>query len=92
MAAEVLPVRLAASGGVMVLLGRVELVEQRQPLEQQLGVIGQRVTAEGGDILCQPASAAQAAGAQQPGPDAGANNNQQKPNDDGVVDADFKEV
>ena len=43
MAAEVLPVRLAASGGVMVLLGRVELVEQRQPLEQQLGVIGQRV-------------------------------------------------
>ena len=40
MAAEVLPVRLAASGGVMVLLGRVELVEQRQPLEQQLGVIG----------------------------------------------------
>ena len=36
MAAEVLPVRLAASGGVMVLLGRVELVEQRQPLEQQL--------------------------------------------------------
>ena len=32
----------------------------------------------------------QAAGAQ-PGPDAGANN-QQKPNDDGVVDADFKEV
>ena len=49
MAAEVLPVRLAASGGVMVLLGRVELVEQRQPLEQQLGVIGQRVAAEGGD-------------------------------------------
>ena len=33
---------------------------------------------------------AAAAGAQ-PGPDAGANN-QQKPNDDGVVDADFKEV
>ena len=32
----------------------------------------------------------QAAGAQ-PGPDAGAND-QQKPNDDGVVDADFKEV
>jgi molecular chaperone DnaK len=32
----------------------------------------------------------QAAGAQ-PGPDAGANG-QQKPNDDGVVDADFKEV
>ena len=32
----------------------------------------------------------QAAGAQ-PGPDAGANN-QQKPGDDGVVDADFKEV
>ena len=28
----------------------------------------------------------------QPGPDAGASNNQQKPNDDGVVDADFKEV
>ena len=55
MAAEVLPVRLVASGGVMVLLGRVELVEQRQPLEQQLGVIGQWVTAEGGDILCQPA-------------------------------------
>ena len=27
----------------------------------------------------------------QPGPDAGAAN-QQKPNDDGVVDADFKEV
>ena len=27
-----------------------------------------------------------------PGPDAGASNNQQKPNDDGVVDADFKEV
>ena len=29
-------------------------------------------------------------GGAQPGPDAG--NNQQKPNDDGVVDADFKEV
>ena len=42
--------------------------------------------------MYQAASAAQAAGAQQPGPDAGANNNQQKPNDDGVVDADFKEV
>ena len=36
------------------------------------------------------AAAQQAAGAQ-PGPDAGANN-QQKPGDDGVVDADFKEV
>ena len=48
MATEVLPVRLVASGGVMVLLGRVELVEQRQPLEQQLGVIGERVTAERG--------------------------------------------
>ena len=38
--------------------------------------------------------AAQAQGQQpgaQPGPDAGANN-QQKPGDDGVVDADFKEV
>ena len=42
--------------------------------------------------MYQAASAAQAAGAQQPGPDAGASNNQQKPNDDGVVDADFKEV
>ena len=42
--------------------------------------------------MYQAASAAQAAGAQQSGPDAGANNNQQKPNDDGVVDADFKEV
>ena len=42
--------------------------------------------------MYQAASAAQAAGAPQPGPDAGANNNQQKPNDDGVVDADFKEV
>ena len=42
--------------------------------------------------MYQAASADQAAGAQQPGPDAGANNNQQKPNDDGVVDADFKEV
>ena len=41
--------------------------------------------------MYQAASAAQAAGAQQPGPDAGANNHQ-KPNDDGVVDADFKEV
>ena len=42
--------------------------------------------------MYQAAAAAQqqAAGAQ-PGPDAGANN-QQKPNDDGVVDADFKEV
>ena len=55
MAAEVLPVRFVASGVVMVLLGRVELVEQRQPLEQQLGVIGQRVTAERDDILCQTA-------------------------------------
>ena len=42
--------------------------------------------------MYQAASAAQAAGAQQPGPDSGASNNQQKPNDDGVVDADFKEV
>ena len=42
--------------------------------------------------MYQAASAAQAAGAQQPGPDAGASSNQQKPNDDGVVDADFKEV
>ena len=43
--------------------------------------------------MYQAAAAAQqqAAGAQ-PGPDAGASNNQQKPNDDGVVDADFKEV
>ena len=42
--------------------------------------------------MYQAAAAAQqqAAGAQ-PGPDAGANG-QQKPNDDGVVDADFKEV
>ena len=42
--------------------------------------------------MYQAAAAAQqqAAGAQ-PGPDAGANS-QQKPNDDGVVDADFKEV
>lgn len=42
--------------------------------------------------MYQAAAAAQqqAAGAQ-PGPDAGANN-QQKPGDDGVVDADFKEV
>ena len=42
--------------------------------------------------MYQAAAAAQqqAAGAQ-PGPDAGANN-QQKPDDDGVVDADFKEV
>ena len=42
--------------------------------------------------MYQAAAAAQqqAAGAQ-PGPDAGAND-QQKPNDDGVVDADFKEV
>ncbi len=36
------------------------------------------------------AAAQQAAGAQQPGPDAGAQNN--GPADDGVVDADFKEV
>ena len=41
--------------------------------------------------MYQAAAAAQQAAGAQPGPDAGANN-QQKPNDDGVVDADFKEV
>ena len=41
--------------------------------------------------MYQAAAAAQQAARAQPGPDAGANN-QQKPNDDGVVDADFKEV
>ena len=40
--------------------------------------------------MYQAAAAAQQAAGAQPGPDAG--NNQQKPNDDGVVDADFKEV
>ena len=42
--------------------------------------------------MYQAAAAAQQAAGAQPGPDAGASNNQQKPNDDGVVDADFKEV
>ncbi len=41
--------------------------------------------------MYQAAAAAQQAAGAQPGPDAGANNGQ-KPNDDGVVDADFKEV
>ena len=41
--------------------------------------------------MYQAAVAAQQAAGAQPGPDAGANN-QQKPGDDGVVDADFKEV
>ena len=41
--------------------------------------------------MYQAAAAAQQAAGAQPGPDAGATN-QQKPNDDGVVDADFKEV
>mgnify|MGYP000758676329 CR=1 FL=1 len=41
--------------------------------------------------MYQAAAAAQQAAGAQPGPDAGANG-QQKPNDDGVVDADFKEV
>ena len=41
--------------------------------------------------MYQAAAAAQQAAGAQPGPDAGANN-QQKPGDDGVVDADFKEV
>ena len=41
--------------------------------------------------MYQAAAAAQQAAGAQPSPDAGANN-QQKPNDDGVVDADFKEV
>ena len=41
--------------------------------------------------MYQAAAAAQQAAGAQPGPDAGAAN-QQKPNDDGVVDADFKEV
>ena len=42
--------------------------------------------------MYQAAAAAQQAAGAQPGPDAGANNNQQKPGDDGVVDADFKDV
>ena len=42
--------------------------------------------------MYQAAAAAQQAAGAQPGPDAGASNNQQKPGDDGVVDADFKEV
>ena len=42
--------------------------------------------------MYQAAAAAQQAAGAQPGPDAGANSNQQKPGDDGVVDADFKEV
>ena len=41
--------------------------------------------------MYQAAAAAQQAAGAQPGPDVGTNN-QQKPNDDGVVDADFKEV
>ena len=41
--------------------------------------------------MYQAAAAAQQAAGAQPGPDAGANN-RQKPGDDGVVDADFKEV
>ena len=41
--------------------------------------------------MYQAAAAAQQAAGAQPGADTGANN-QQKPNDDGVVDADFKEV
>ena len=41
--------------------------------------------------MYQAAAAAQQAAGAQPSPDAGANN-QQKPGDDGVVDADFKEV
>ena len=41
-------------------------------------------------VAAETAKAAQQAAGAQPGPDAG--NNQQKPNDDGVVDADFKEV
>ena len=43
------------------------------------------------ETMYRAAAAAQQAAGAQPGPDAGANN-QQKPNDDGVVDADFKEV
>ena len=42
--------------------------------------------------MYQAAAAAQQAAGAQPGPDAGANSNQTKPSDDGVVDADFKEV
>ena len=42
--------------------------------------------------MYQAAAAAQQAAGAQSGPDAGAANGQQKPNDDGVVDADFKEV
>ena len=42
--------------------------------------------------MYQAAAAAQQAAGAQPGPDAGANSNQTKPGDDGVVDADFKEV
>ena len=37
------------------MLRRIELVKESQPLQQQLGVIGERVTAERDDILCQTA-------------------------------------
>ena len=55
---------------------------QRQQLHLSVDAAG---------VARQAAAAAQQAAGAQPGPDAGANN-QQKPNDDGVVDADFKEV
>ena len=42
--------------------------------------------------MYQAAAAAQQTAGAQPGADAGSANNTQKPNDDGVVDADFKEV
>ena len=38
-----------------VLLRGVQLVQQCQPLHQQLRVIGQGVAAQRGDVLCQPA-------------------------------------
>ena len=43
--------------------------------------------------MYQSAAAAQQAAGTNPGPDAGSSNGgSSKPNDDGVVDADFKEV
>ena len=44
---------VAARLVVTLMLRRIELVKESQSLQQQLGVIGERVTAERDDILCQ---------------------------------------
>ena len=53
--ASLLTVMPAAAMAAAVLLRGVQLVQQCQPLQQQLRVVGQRMAAERRDILCQPA-------------------------------------